>query len=79
MYLKVISANLVLKLKATGGLFIRSAHVSLFENNAFFTSFCEIGRLNYLLEKVPVKFVLNTKTGLLEMHFTWRKINTIGK
>ena len=68
-YLAYESANLVLKLKATGGLFIGGGIapqiVSLFENNVFYSSFCQSGRLNYLLEKVPVKIILNTKTALL--------------
>lgn len=68
-YLAYESANLILKLKATGGLFIgggiATQIVSLFENNVFYSSFCQSGRLNYLLEKVPVKIILNTKTALL--------------
>jgi glucokinase len=63
------SANLVIKLKATGGLFIGGGIapqiVPLLQNNAFYSSFCQSGRLNYLLEKVPVKIILNTKTALL--------------
>ena len=68
-YLAQESANLVLKLKATGGLFIGGGIapqiVSLLENNKFHSSFCQSGRLNYLLKKVPVKIILNTKTALL--------------
>jgi glucokinase len=72
-FLAYESANLVLKLKATGGLFIGGGIapqiISLFENNAFYTSFCQSGRLNYLLEKVPVKIILNTKAALLGAAF----------
>lgn len=68
-YLAFESANLVIKLKATGGLFIGGGImpqiVSLLENNMFWSSFCQSGRLNYLLETVPVKIILNTKTALL--------------
>lgn len=68
-YLAHESANLAIKLKATGGLFIGGGIapqiVSLLENNVFYSSFCQSGRLNYLLEKVPVKVILNTKTALL--------------
>lgn len=68
-YLAYESSNLVLKFKATGGLFIGGGIapqiVEMFENNMFYTSFCEIGRLNYLLEAVPVKIILNAKTALL--------------
>ena len=72
-FLAYESANLVLKLKATGGLFIGGGIapqiVSLLENNAFHASFCQSGRLNYLLEKVPVKIILNAKTALLGAAF----------
>ncbi|MGZ8541945.1 MAG: glucokinase [Chitinophagaceae bacterium] len=68
-YLAHGSANLVIKLKATGGLFIGGGIVPqiipLLQNNAFYSSFCQSGRLNYLLEKVPVKVILNTKAALL--------------
>ncbi|HLF62542.1 MAG TPA: glucokinase [Saprospiraceae bacterium] len=68
-YLAYESSNLVLKFKATGGLFIGGGIapqiVSLFENNMFYASFCEIGRLHYLLEKIPVNVILNPKTALL--------------
>lgn len=68
-YLAYESANLVLKLKATGGLFIGGGiapHViPLFQNNIFYSSFCQSGRLNYLLERTPVKIIQNTKSALL--------------
>ncbi|HRO47379.1 glucokinase [Agriterribacter sp.] len=68
-YLAYESANLVLKLNATGGLFIGGGIapqiVHLLENDGFYTSFRQSGRLNFLLEKVPVKIILNTKTALL--------------
>ena len=68
-YLAYESANLVLKFKATGGLFIGGGIapkiISLLENNEFFSSFCQSGRLNYLIDQVPVKIILNDKTALL--------------
>jgi glucokinase len=68
-YLAYESANLVLKFKATGGLFIGGGIapeiISLLQNNVFFSYFLQSGRLNYLLEKVPVKVILNTKAALL--------------
>lgn len=68
-YLAYESANLVIKLKATGGLYIGGGIipqiVPLLQNNVFFSSFCQSGRLNYLLEKVPIKIVLNSRTALL--------------
>ncbi|HRP33988.1 MAG TPA: glucokinase [Agriterribacter sp.] len=63
------SANLVLKLNATGGLFIGGGIAPkitrLLNNNSFYTSYRQSGRLNFLLEKVPVKIILNPKTALL--------------
>ncbi len=68
-YLAYESANLVLKLKATGGLYIGGGIApqiaSLFLNDDFYSSFCQSGRLNYLLEEVSVKIILNSKTALL--------------
>lgn len=68
-YLGFESANLVLKFKATGGLFIGGGIApqitSLFEDSLFYSSFCQSGRLNSLLEKVPIKIILNSKTALL--------------
>ena len=68
-YLAYESANLVLKFKATRGLFIGGGIapqiISLLQNDVFYSSFRQSGRLNYLLEKVPVKIILNTKTALL--------------
>ncbi|MGZ8557447.1 MAG: glucokinase [Chitinophagaceae bacterium] len=68
-YLAHESANLVIKLKAAGGLFIGGGIapqiIPLLQNNSFYPSFCQSGRLNYLLEKVPVKIILNTKAALL--------------
>lgn len=63
------SANLVLKMKATGGLFIGGGIapqlIPLFERYQFNDSFLDSGRMNHLLEKVPVSIILNTKTAML--------------
>ena len=68
-YLSYESANLVLKMKATGGLFIGGGiapkNISLFQDNLFYNSYCQSGRLNYLLEDVPIKMIMNPKTALL--------------
>ena len=68
-YLAYESANIVLKFKATGGLFIGGGIapkiISLFKENNFYDSYCQSGRLNYLLEKVPIKIILNEETALL--------------
>ncbi len=68
-YLAYESANIVLKFKATGGLYIGGGIapkiISLFSSNHFYDSFCQVGRLKYLLEKVPIKIILNPQTALL--------------
>ncbi len=68
-YLAYESANLVLKLKATGGLFIGGGIApkiaDMIMNDQFSSAYCSSGRLNQLLEKVPVKIILNPKTALL--------------
>ncbi len=72
-FLAYETANLVLKLNATGGLFIGGGIapqiLSLFENDAFYNAFRQSGRLNFLLEKVPVKVLLNPKAALLGAAF----------
>ena len=63
------SANLVLKMKATGGLFIGGGIapqiIPLFEKYQFNGFFVNSGRMNHLLEKVTVCIILNTKTAML--------------
>ena len=72
-YLAFESANLVLKMKATGGLYIGGGIVPqmipFFAEYQFNQFFCGSGRMNLLLEKVPVKIILNTKAGLLGAAF----------
>ncbi|MDE3237237.1 MAG: glucokinase [Bacteroidota bacterium] len=72
-YLALESANLVLKLKATGGLFIGGGIapkvLPLLQNGVFRTNFRQSGRLNYLLDIVPVTVLMNTKTALLGAAF----------
>lgn len=67
-YLGYESANLALKNNATGGLFIGGGIapqiIHLFGTFGFLSSFCQSGRLNDLLEKIPVSIILNTKTAL---------------
>lgn len=68
-YLAFESANLILKFKATGGLFIGGGIVpkviSLLQDDIFYSYLLQSGRLNYLVEKVPIKVILNTKAALL--------------
>lgn len=72
-FLAYEAANLVLKLNATGGLFIGGGIppqiLHFLENNAFYNAFRQSGRLNFLLEKVPVKVLLNPKAALLGAAF----------
>lgn len=68
-YLAHESANLALKMKATGGLFIGGGIapqlIPLFEKYEFNASFVSSGRMNHLLEKVPVCILLNPQTAML--------------
>lgn len=68
-YLAREAANLALKMKATGGLFIGGGIapqiVPLFHKFQFNDSFVRSGRMNYLLKKVPVRILLNPETALL--------------
>jgi glucokinase len=68
-YLATEAAHLALKTKATGGLFIGGGIlpqiVSLLDHDSFVKQFTDFGRLNYLLEAIPVKIIINTRTALL--------------
>ena len=67
-YLAEEAANLALKLKATGGLFIGGGIIPKIWNeehhDIFNEHFFAVGRLHPLLEEVPVHLVLNQKTAL---------------
>lgn len=82
-YLAQESANLVIKLKATGGLFIGGGIapkiLHLFQNNDFYSSYCQSGRLNNLIEKVPIKVILNTNTALLGAAWYGSKNSSSGR
>lgn len=68
-YLAIEAANLVLKTKSTGGLFIGGGIIPkilpLIDKHSFIEQFIDFGRLNYLLKSIPVKIILNTRTALL--------------
>ena len=68
-YLAVESSSLVLKLKATGGLFIGGGIPPKIWNDdlqaVFLEQFFDVGRLRPLLEMTPVYLVLNQHTALL--------------
>ncbi len=68
-YLAIEASELVLKTKSVGGVYIGGGIVpkiiELIDTNVFLTHFIHVGRLNSLLEKIPVQAVLNDKTALL--------------
>lgn len=68
-FLAVESAQLALKMKTTGGIFIGGGIVPKIikgmDKTLFKSNFIQSGRLNKLLEMVPVKVILNEKTPLL--------------
>jgi glucokinase len=68
-YLAFESANLVLKFKATGGLIIGGGIapqiVSMLDEAQFFSSFRQMGRLEYMMDKIPVSIIMNAKAALL--------------
>ena len=63
------AGNLALKYLATGGVFIGGGIapkiLPKLKVPRFFEAFCNKGRLRALLEKIPVRVVLNDKTALL--------------
>ena len=67
-YLAEESANLVLKLKAVGGLFIGGGiapkNLDNFNRELFMNYFYEAGRLRPLLQEIPVHIILNENTAL---------------
>jgi hypothetical protein len=44
---------------------LEAAISRLLTNNVFYSYYCQSGRLNYLLGKVPIKVILNPKSPLL--------------
>jgi len=68
-YLAIESAQLALKFKATAGIFVGGGIlpkiVKKMDKDIFDSHFVQSGRMNPLLERVPVKVILNDKTALL--------------
>lgn len=68
-YLAFESAQLALKTKAVGGVYIGGGIVpkilELIDKDAFYHHFTHSGRMTDLLKSIPVKIVLNDKTALL--------------
>jgi glucokinase len=63
------AGNLALKLMATAGVFITGGIVARIlpklSSAAFMMAFAAKGRLQALLEKIPVKVVINDRVGLI--------------
>ena len=68
-YLAVESAQLALKSKATGGIYIGGGIapkiLDLIDKKEFYKNFINVGRLEHLLKTIPVKIVLNDHTALM--------------
>tara|TARA_R110000868_G_scaffold93190_2_gene258092 strand:+ start:2785 stop:3861 length:1077 start_codon:yes stop_codon:yes gene_type:complete len=68
-FLAIEAAQLALKFKATGGIYIGGGIMPKIlagvKREIFYNNFIQSGRLNSLLEMVPVKVILNEKTALL--------------
>ena len=69
-YLAMESSSLILKHKSTGGLLIAGGIPPkilpfLNDGQVFLFHFLHSGRLKHLLEKVPIKIILNQKTPLI--------------
>jgi glucokinase len=68
-YLARESSNLVLKMKATGGLFLGGGIppkiISLLQKDSFYKHFMDCDRMQHLLEEVPIHIIKNDKAGLI--------------
>ncbi|QOW11851.1 glucokinase [Kaistella flava (ex Peng et al. 2021)] len=68
-YLSVEAAQLALKTKATGGIYIGGGIapkiLNLIDKKEFYKNFINVGRMEHLLKNIPVKIVLNDKTALI--------------
>lgn len=68
-YLAVESAQLSLKAKATGGIYIGGGIVpkilDFIDKKEFYKNFINVGRMEHLVKTIPVKIVLNDKTALM--------------
>lgn len=68
-YLSIESAQLALKNKSTGGIFIGGGIVpkilDLIDKEEFYNTFIEVGRMESLLKSIRVKIVLNDRTPMM--------------
>ena len=73
MFLEIYGAeagNLALKMMATGGVWLGGGIVAklvdrLQESPAFMSGFTNKGKLSHLVERIPVRAILNDQTALL--------------
>jgi glucokinase len=76
-YLATEAANLALKVKATAGIFIGGGimpkNLKLLDAHIFIKWFHDFGRMQHVLEDIPVKIILNDKTALLGA--AWYAVN----
>jgi glucokinase len=72
-YLAHESANLVMKIKATGGLFLGGGVppkiAPLLQHKSFYEHYLDCDRMQHLLETVPIRIIKNDKSGLLGAAF----------
>ncbi len=68
-FLAMETAQLALKFKATGGIYIGGGIIPKIikgmNREVFYSNFAQSGRMNSLLQMVPVSVILNEKTALL--------------
>ena len=68
-FLAIESAQLALKFKATGGIYIGGGImpkiIKGINREIFYGNFVQSARMNSLLQMIPVKVILNEKTALL--------------
>ncbi len=68
-YMSVEAAQLALKTKATGGIYIGGGIapkiLDLINKKEFYENFINVGRMKHLLKDIPVKIVLNDQTALI--------------
>lgn len=80
-YLAIEASSLVLKLKATGGLFIGGGIPPKIwdetTKNIFLDHFFQVGRLRPLLEAAPIYLILNARTALLGAAYYGSYLNKI--
>jgi len=71
------AGDLALKFLATGGVYIGGGIapkiLEAFKTDLFFKSVCEKGRLKEVLEKIPIKVILNEETALRGAAFFSKK------